>query len=605
MNDAIGTGMLIPLHTAAAAGSASVGVKAATLGALVEAGFAVPEGVVLTTVGVTGVLAGAGLGPDAAPGEVQRVPLTDEVEKALAAVAAHFGDEVLAVRSSAVHEDEAGASFAGQYETVLHVRGLDGLRDAVRRCWASAHSDRVRSYRGTRPVTPLAVLIQRQVPADVAGVAFSANPVSGSTDEVLVSAVPGLADGLVAGRLSPDEWVVRGTTATLVRVTHQALAEPQVRAVAALARRAEAVLGGPQDIEWAMAGGRLMILQSRSITALPATPAVDLPPGTWFKDVEHYAEPFTAAGASLAGEMVSEGLSSMFEAFGGMLERMDVRIVGGEAYLHPVPLGGREGGPPPWWVLGLLARLAPPLRRRTSTARRMVRPEVFEDLMTTWETVWRPELTEDTTKLRAVALPSLDDRQLEAHLARVVDVCRRGLHLHFHLIPLYTVTLHDLVDCCRELLSWSEEEVLALVAGTSTASSDPTRALGELASRIADRPAARDAVTDAGADLSERLADVDPEVGDAFAEWCDRYAYRCINADPGSPLWIERPWMLARLLDGLINDRVQDEPTPGARARARRQESIDRARAALAGASPPVRSRFERALDEASRYYPL
>lgn len=179
-------------------------------------------------------------------------PLPGDVEAALFAVAERFGEIVLAVRSSAADEDLPEASFAGQYDTVLGVRGLAALRAAVRRCWASAHGERVRAYPGTRArpgASSLAMLIQRQVQADVAGVAFSANPVSGARDEALVSAAAGLGDAVVSDRRPADEWIVRGSTATAVRVAHQALTAAQARALAALARRVEAVLGGPQDVE--------------------------------------------------------------------------------------------------------------------------------------------------------------------------------------------------------------------------------------------------------------------------------------------------------------------------------------------------------------------
>ena len=108
-----------------------------------------------------------------------------------------FGNAPLAVRSSAVAEDLVGASFAGQYETVLDVRGLDALLAAVRHCWTSAFSARVTTYRAERAQhgpSGMAVLVQRLVQADVAGVAFTANPVTGNRAEVVVSAeayIPG------------------------------------------------------------------------------------------------------------------------------------------------------------------------------------------------------------------------------------------------------------------------------------------------------------------------------------------------------------------------------------------------------------------------------
>lgn len=175
-----------------------------------------------------------------------------------------------------------------------------------------------------------------------------------------------------------------------------------------------------------MADGRLLILQARPITALPCAPEVDLPPGTWVKDTGRYAEPMTAFGASLAAPIVAEGLSSMWAAYGGLLERIETRGIGGEPYARVVPFGGRDGPPPPWWALGLLARVAPRLRRRMRAARRMVRPEVLAGLVDRWHVDWRPDLEPATDRLRAVDLDRLDDAQLEAHLGDVIELAKRG-----------------------------------------------------------------------------------------------------------------------------------------------------------------------------------
>lgn len=595
--------LVVPLRAAPEAGLALAGAKATTLGRLAGAGFAVPEGLVLTTRAT--MLAASPGGEGCAPSPAGAAPFPDAVETAVAAIAAHFGEINLAVRSSSTEEDLPGASFAGQYDTVLGVRGIDGLRAAVRRCLASAQGDRVRSYTAGRPTAPIAVLVQRQVAPEVAGVAFSANPVTGATDEVVVSAVPGLAADLVGGGVSPDEWLVKGSRATVVRAASQALAEPQVQAVAALARQVAGVLGGPQDIEWAMAGGRLLILQARPVTALPVPPAVDLPPGTWFKDVERYPEPFTVFGASVAEPIVAAGLTSMFQEFGAALERMEVRIVGGEAYTRTVPLGGHQGTPPPWWVLGLLARLTPSLRRRMRAARTMVRPEVFETLMADWESQQRSRLAKEAARMRAADLSALGARELEAHLSQAVGLLRRGLHVHFRLIPLYTVALHELAGVCHDLLGWSESQALELVAGTSAASSAPTRALTDLAARIAENPAARDAVAGAGRHMADRLAHVNPELAADFTGWCDRYAYRCIRDDPGSPVWMERPWLLGKLLEDLVEQHASGRPTAQARVESARRHTVERACTLLAGASAKDRDRFERLLSAATRYYPL
>jgi len=122
----------------------------------------------------------------------------------------------VAVRSSALDEDGAGASFAGQHETYLNVVGAAAVAEAVARCWASVRSSRALEYR-RRQGFPLdgariAVLVQQLIPADVSSVVFSANPVTGSRDEVMINASWGLGESIVGGTVTPDTYVVRRRT---------------------------------------------------------------------------------------------------------------------------------------------------------------------------------------------------------------------------------------------------------------------------------------------------------------------------------------------------------------------------------------------------------
>ena len=207
--------------------------------------------------------------------------------------------ELLAVRSSALDEDGASHSFAGQLDSFLFVHARD-VADRVCGVWRSGSSERVLAYRREhglpdRPRPP-SVLVQRMVRADVAGVAFGADPVTGRRDLAVVSAVYGLGTSLVSGEGDADTWRVdlEGRIAerdiALKRHAHRAspaspagvrtepvaeadarrpsLADREVTAVASLVRRCGEAFGRPQDIEWAMADARLWLLQSRSITSL-------------------------------------------------------------------------------------------------------------------------------------------------------------------------------------------------------------------------------------------------------------------------------------------------------------------------------------------------
>ncbi len=181
-----------------------------------------------------------------------------------------------AVRSSAVDEDGARSSFAGQLESFLEVTSDDVPRYIVK-VWESVLSERVQVYRREQglaeaPRLP-AVVVQRMVPAESAGVAFSADVVSGSWSTAVVSAVRGLGEQLVSGESDADTWRVRRGGEVVDYQPAQTGGEPilgdqHVRTVADLARRCERFFGGPQDIEWAWADGELYLLQSRPITTL-------------------------------------------------------------------------------------------------------------------------------------------------------------------------------------------------------------------------------------------------------------------------------------------------------------------------------------------------
>jgi phosphohistidine swiveling domain-containing protein len=220
-----------------------VGAKAFVLARLRRAGLPVPDGFVL----VTGTdLEGAG-------------------RAALAAAYARLGGSV-AVRSSSTAEDLAGASFAGQYSTVLDVRGGDAVMSAVRVCLDSARSGEgyARAV-GTEAAGAMAVLVERFVEPRTAGVAFTRHPQK--ADAILVESHAGRGEALVSGQVTPDAYVLdRETGALRSGPADGSLGVDDLAVVAHLARAAEALLGAPQDVEWAIGHDGAVLLQSRPIT---------------------------------------------------------------------------------------------------------------------------------------------------------------------------------------------------------------------------------------------------------------------------------------------------------------------------------------------------
>lgn len=204
----------------------------------------------------------------------------------------------VAVRSSALDEDGSDASFAGQHDTYLNIRGIDAVVDAVGRCVLSASSSEALAYRRQRGISvddvQMAVLVQQLVPADVAAVVFSANPISGSRDEVMINSNWGLGESIVGGTATPDMFVVqkqglevscrdiaRKDRMTVMTDTgteevdvpedirsQSSLAHEQILEVARLAMMLEEFVGHPVDVECAIARNTLYLLQCRPITTL-------------------------------------------------------------------------------------------------------------------------------------------------------------------------------------------------------------------------------------------------------------------------------------------------------------------------------------------------
>ncbi|HUN21627.1 MAG TPA: PEP/pyruvate-binding domain-containing protein [Anaerolineales bacterium] len=258
---------------------AELGGKAGALHRLRQGGFNIPSWLVLSPQAFSVSLAESqqtNLKTATQHGQVaeifRQVRLDSHAHNALCSALRELcpQNELVAVRSSGIEEDSASHSFAGQFQSYLSVQPSD-VPEKVVGVWQSAFSEQNLAYRrehGLDSAQVPAVLIQRMVHAETAGVAFSTDPVSGQ-DDVLVSAVVGLGDRLVSGKVSADTYRVTrsGQVSESVRVASQpVLTEAQIQAVAQLTRQVEAFFGCPQDVEWAIESGTLYLLQARPIT---------------------------------------------------------------------------------------------------------------------------------------------------------------------------------------------------------------------------------------------------------------------------------------------------------------------------------------------------
>lgn len=333
--------MIIGLESESATDLSLTGGKGSELAALVRRELPVPEGFVITTdafeafaqsidlqAQVECVLREAGdfeslvepIEPLKQRIRAAELPaaLRASLEKWLAHYENRLGECLWAVRSSGVAEDMEGASFAGQYDTMLGMSGLEEVAGAVLRCWASFLNPHALQYKKDKNITEFraAVVIQRLVSADAAGVCFSANPVTGDRNQAVINANWGLGESVVAGLVTPDTFtldkqdrVVLSTNPgskevmtvptaggseeqpTPEELRAKACLTPHEAAlVASLAIQVEMQEAHPVDIEWALSRDKVYLLQSRPITTLPDYVA-SRPPEGWEPELNTSIDP--------------------------------------------------------------------------------------------------------------------------------------------------------------------------------------------------------------------------------------------------------------------------------------------------------------------------
>lgn len=360
----------------------ALGGKGLSLARMGRAGFPVPRGFTIATsayrqfvadVGLQGIIVeltrpqvvGGVASFEAASERIRALfaesPLNDELTDAIRAAYATLGrgEPPVAVRSSANAEDLPELSFAGQHDTFLNARGIDAVVMALRNCWASLWTERAMGYRHENGIeqqsVAMGVVVQRMVDSDASGVLFTANPTTGDRSEMIVNASFGLGEAVVSGEVTPDTFIVdkdslktketsvgakelavvsadgqgtRTRESSTAERQQLSLAAPALKDLARLAKQVEQHFDGvPQDIEWALSGSELSLLQSRPMTNLPPAPLKDV---TW---------EVTEPGAKLERDQVVEfmpgPLSPLFQDL--YLPALDVAY-----YLMRVSQGGNE-----------------------------------------------------------------------------------------------------------------------------------------------------------------------------------------------------------------------------------------------------------------------
>jgi phosphoenolpyruvate synthase/pyruvate phosphate dikinase len=372
------TNFILPLNDKNAA-IESVGGKGNSLARMVNAGLPVPGGFFITTEAYKRFVSDNNLKarilealeitdrskPDTLEMASQVITgmftsslIPDEIAKEIVLAYAELpgSNPAVAVRSSATAEDLPEASFAGQQETYLNVHGDDAVLEATRKCWASLWTARAIGYRIRHGIHPeniaLAVVIQLLVPAEAAGILFTANPVNGRRDQAVINASWGLGDAVVGGRVTPDTLTCDKNSGVLVeRDTAEkrtqtvrtgtgtvdmpvpehlqlapVLSDHQAKKLVQLGSEIENLYGMPMDIEWTLFNGQFAIVQARPITALPAPEAEvptdwDLPEGAYIamqnNIVELMADPLTPLFKTMGLSAVNTSMGNLLTAFFG------------------------------------------------------------------------------------------------------------------------------------------------------------------------------------------------------------------------------------------------------------------------------------------------
>ncbi len=566
-----------------------VGGKGANLGELLQGGFPVPDGFIVSTEAYATVVAESGIAAVIADGiaagddgagiraAFENVTIPDGLAAAIGKAYADLGGGPVAVRSSATAEDLVGAAFAGQQDSYLNVVGEVAVLDAVRRCWGSLWTERALAYRRHQQIgsgnLQIAVVVQQMVDAEFAGVMFTANPVTGARAEIVVEASSGLGEAVVAGLVTPDHYVLDGQGKVRERtpgrrevvirstagggVTHSTkagpgpatLPHPVLTELASLGRSVTAHFGRPQDIEWAYADGQIWLVQARPMTALPPPPLklsrVQRRFGLQLMDymaVRPY--PLDMSG------WVRPGI-------GRMVERMLVEISGLRVDIGDV-LPERDG---------VVERFVPPAPRPTvgtlrAFGRLPARIRRFDPARWTDD----PRFVRFEQGMRELAALDLKDLSW----MELLQACRRTLELADLITDLRVDYLPrtgwDLLRLRARLTPLGASRQLGLlIAGARTRTGDANRALVELATQVGADPSVRAAFSELDAPtLLARLDSDDVFAGfrQALRRFLDEYGSR-ETLSPlviTAPSWVDDPTPVL----GMIKVLVEEQPETNA-----------------------------------------
>ena len=624
--------LVVPLDQYAAADL--IGSKAAGLQRLMRDGRRVPPGFVVTTAAYRRV-AGVAAADERDSPEAWPLPpaLVGAIGTAYERLVGPSGADqpAVAVRSSATLEDLPDAAFAGLYATGTGIRGVEEALRWVQRCWASLYDPAAVAYRREHGFAEgraaMAVIVQRLIPAEVAGVAFTVDPVSGQRDRVVLNAAWGLGASVVDGLVEPDTFVVErngprivsrtiGDKATRAGATPTApreavpvelrrqptLDDPTISAIAELALRAEALWEQPVDVEWALANGQVWLLQSRPATGI-AGAAIRESQSTAAASDE--SPPFEIVWPTPDAARYHWKLSQRQgppEAWRPLEQDISSRF--GRGRLHAARIKGQETYDETLWVQGY--RYSRTVKNTQSAAERGHRERGFQAAVdactergdTYYQAVVEPEVLARNAALDAVDLAALSPAELADHLAKAAAMLER--HWTLHWLWGRGGPRERFEAVYKELTGDEGEDIpKKLLAGIPNKFTETVDGLIALARTLQAGPALRQAIeSEQPANFLARLP-VLPD-SDRFREQFDAFLGRWglrsgmgfgTNRSPDLVCWREDPGLVIAILRRYVGQDLERITAPQRRTADERAALLAKTLDAI-GADPARRERF-------------
>jgi hypothetical protein len=496
-----------------------IGAKALHLHQAAQWGFNVPKGFVVPAALFT-----------------ESGPVAASLAQEILVAAAALGEGPYAVRSSATLEDGAETSFAGQFVTVLGVESQD-LIAAVETCRQSIDAIQVQAY-ASQGGGSMAILIQQMVPAEIAGVAFSANPISGERSEVVIEAVVGLGDKLVSGEVIPEQITWKSTAIHRNGPKIQTLTEAMISKIAEVAKSLESKFGCPQDIEWAFSKGEFFLLQSRPITALPIAPIpikIEIPKGSWKRD-DHHTVPTPFTWDLFFGNYAA-AFTEVLKTYSLPVKSMQFKVIGGHLYSRMEMAGGGGSKNPPDWVMWLVTRLIPAMRKMNKHAGPFFESKAYRRPILEWESSDEQYFKQELAVMHPKTLHELSNAALIDQMARLREVAIRGAWVHAGLGMASFSCIGVFAIFCKTHLGWEYPKSLAVLSGNSTASTQHLLDLEGICKQHFS-PNALQQLPLERKSTAEILAD-NPKFKDAVAAWIDVHGMRMSDYDVNNLTWGE------------------------------------------------------------------